>query len=146
MDSDSDSDHETEISDEIEINSLDEDSVELDLENQDELEDNLDDNDIPDDDLDDVDEIKIEIKKIEKLEIKKITTPKYLFKFEYVRIIGMRAFEIRNQINVNPLESKRLAKIDLMNGKLNYLIRRPLADGTFEEWNLNELYFKKNKI
>lgn len=142
MSSESESDTE-DLLDEPQLDTEIETETEIEIET--EIETEIEPQELSDDDesVEEVDEIIIEHKKIEKLEIKKITTPKYLFKFEYVRIICLRACDIRNKINVNPEEAKRLAKKDLIEGKIDYTICRPLQDGTIEKWNLKDLYFKK---
>jgi len=153
-DIDSDSDHETDISDEIEIQPQEKifGSDDLnDLDDDDEIDDDeIDDIDEIDDDLDDIDKLNINLLNIEEFdESEKILpklknkTPKYLFKYEYINIISMRSFEIRNIKNVTPMEAKFLAKQDLMNGLLNYRIKRPLQDNTFDYVELKDLYYKK---
>lgn len=80
---------------------------------------------------------------IEKEKNKIESTPKYLFKFEYVKIISKRVAEIRNIKKVDFLEAQRLAKQELKEGKLNYTIKRTLPDGTFDYYKVNDLYIKK---
>lgn len=70
-------------------------------------------------------------------------TPKYLFKYEYVKIISKRVAEIRNFNKINFLEAQKIAKQELKEGKLNYTIKRYLPNGIPVHYKLNDLYIKK---
>jgi len=70
-------------------------------------------------------------------------TPKYLFKYEYIKIISKRVAEIRNFKKINFLEAKKIAKQELKEGKLNYTIKRYLPNNIPVYYKLNDLYIKK---
>uniref|UniRef100_A0A7S3GGB2 Uncharacterized protein n=2 Tax=Palpitomonas bilix TaxID=652834 RepID=A0A7S3GGB2_9EUKA len=68
-----------------------------------------------------------------------------LTKYERARLIGARAVqlahgapmaEIDRKGAVDPLE---LARIELLEKKIPFIIRRYLPDGSFEDWKLSEL-------
>lgn len=89
-------------------------------------------------------DVKLEDESKKNFDIEKNLTPKYLFKFEYVKIISKRVAEIRNIENISLLEAKQLAKKELREGKLNYTIKRTLPNGKSIYYNVNDLYIKKN--
>jgi DNA-directed RNA polymerase I, II, and III subunit RPABC2 len=74
---------------------------------------------------------------------KKITIP-VLTRFEQARIIGKRAMQISKGspalVEVGNLENPvDIAKKELKERKIPFIIRRPLPNGTFEDWRLDEL-------
>mmetsp|Transcript_27644 Transcript_27644/g.64306 ORF Transcript_27644/g.64306 Transcript_27644/m.64306 type:complete len:162 (-) Transcript_27644:69-554(-) len=76
--------------------------------------------------------------------IVKATTP-YMTKYERARILGTRALQISMNapvlVEVGGGESDplRIAMRELKEGKVPFVIRRYLPDGTFEDWGVNEL-------
>ena len=69
----------------------------------------------------------------------------WLTRFERARVIGTRATQLSHgappQINVPDglIDSMKIAEIELENGQIPFIIRRPLPDGTSEYWPVNEL-------
>jgi DNA-directed RNA polymerase I, II, and III subunit RPABC2 len=69
----------------------------------------------------------------------------WLTRFEKARVIGTRAAQLSHgappQINVPEglIDSMKIAEIELENGQIPFIIRRPLPDGEFEYWPVNEL-------
>ena len=71
-------------------------------------------------------------------------------KYELARILGARALQIAmdaplllkidekklEEINYNPIE---IAKMELEQRRLPFIIKRPMPDGTFEYWRLCDL-------
>ena len=73
------------------------------------------------------------------------TTP-FLTRFEKTRVIGARIQEINKGapalVDTKGLrESKDIALKELAERKIPYIIRRPLPDGTFDDWKLAELRY-----
>lgn len=75
-----------------------------------------------------------------------------LTKYEYTNIIGTRTEQLERcatpLINVysylNPLISTiDIARLEFKLGLLNYNIRRPFPDGTYEEWSIREMIWKE---
>ncbi|GFO06279.1 DNA-directed RNA polymerases i, ii, and iii subunit rpabc2 [Plakobranchus ocellatus] len=74
---------------------------------------------------------------------KRITT-KYMTKYERARILGTRALQIAMCAPVMvELEGETdplvIAMKELKAGKIPFIIRRYLPDGSFEDWGLDEL-------
>ena len=68
----------------------------------------------------------------------------FLTKYEKTRIIGKRAMQISKGspplVEIGDLESPiDIAKKELMERKIPFIIRRPLPDGTYEDWRVDEL-------
>jgi DNA-directed RNA polymerase I, II, and III subunit RPABC2 len=68
----------------------------------------------------------------------------FLTKYEKARIIGKRAMQISKGspplVEIGDLESPiDIAKKELMERKIPFIIRRPLPDGTYEDWRVDEL-------
>lgn len=73
-------------------------------------------------------------------------TKNILTKYERVKIIGLRSeqlqrgadpyVEIDNKKEFNPRE---IAIEELKQNKLPFMIRRPLPDGSFEHWRLDDM-------
>jgi len=69
----------------------------------------------------------------------------WITRFERARVIGTRAAQLSHgappQINVPDglIDSMKIAEIELENGQIPFIIRRPLPDGAFEYWPVNEL-------
>ena len=71
------------------------------------------------------------------------TTP-HMTKYERTRILGLRALQISNNAPVMvPVEKEtdplKIATKELVAGKVPFIIRRRLPNGTFEDWAVNEL-------
>ena len=79
--------------------------------------------------------------------IKERETSRFLTKFERAKILGERAIQISNGAKVMVKVEKGvwdpmvIAEKELSEKKINYVIRRYLPDGNYEDWNLNELIF-----
>ncbi|KAL3317872.1 DNA-directed RNA polymerases I, II, and III subunit RPABC2 [Cichlidogyrus casuarinus] len=74
---------------------------------------------------------------------KRITTP-YLTKYERARVLGARALQLSMSAPVMvELDGERdplkIAEKELRSGKIPIIIRRYLPDGSYEDWNLDEL-------
>ena len=68
----------------------------------------------------------------------------FLTKYEKARIIGKRAMQISKGspplVEIGELESPiDIAKKELMERKIPFIIRRPLPDGSYEDWRVDEL-------
>jgi DNA-directed RNA polymerase I, II, and III subunit RPABC2 len=68
----------------------------------------------------------------------------FLTKYEKARIIGKRAMQISKGspplVEIGDLEHPiDIAKKELMERKIPFIIRRPLPDGTYEDWRVDEL-------
>jgi len=73
----------------------------------------------------------------------RMTIP-FLTKYEKTRIIGKRAMQISKGspplVEIGDLESPiDIAKKELMERKIPFIIRRPLPDGSYEDWRVDEL-------
>ena len=79
--------------------------------------------------------------------IKDRETSRFLTKFEKAKILGERAIQISNgskvmvEVEKGVWDPMIIAEKELREKKINYVVRRYLPDGTFEDWNLNELIF-----
>ena len=146
---DSDNDEEFEIEDEIIEN---EDSeYESEEDEDDEDENNLQDNkDIENEDeeifIDDGRETEITSEK-EALYINKENrvSNSRLTKYELVRILGERTNQLTMGAkplvkNINELSYEKIAEAELLLDMLPFKIKRPLPNGMFEIWSLDELY------
>mgnify|MGYP006130021127 CR=1 FL=1 len=134
-----------------------EDKTDQDNENNDDAEtiieeddsDDSDDDDIINDKIiDDEDDFKVvsfkeTINNMYKNKDKKKTIP-VLTKYEKARVLGYRAKQIECGAKpfIDPgdmINSIDIAKKELYSKKLPFIIRRPLPDGTFEDWPIQEL-------
>lgn len=73
----------------------------------------------------------------------RITSP-YLSKYERAKIIGFRATQLSNndppRVAVGDnIDFINIAKEELKQGVLDFVIRRPLPNGKYEDWLLSEL-------
>lgn len=72
-------------------------------------------------------------------------TPNFLTKYERARVIGTRAVQISKNAPVlvdlgkDDTDPILIAEKELMEGKIPFVIRRYLPDGSFEDWKVNEL-------
>ena len=79
--------------------------------------------------------------------IKERETSRFLTKFERAKILGERAIQISNgakaliEIDEGVWDPMAIAEKELREKKINYVVRRYLPDGSYEDWNLNELIF-----
>lgn len=74
---------------------------------------------------------------------KRQTMP-YMTKYERARILGLRALQISNNAPVMvPVEKEtdplKIATKELVAGKVPFIIRRRLPNGSFEDWAVSEL-------
>lgn len=65
-------------------------------------------------------------------------------RYEFTRIVGMRALQIAKgapiQIDVEgETDPNKIAIKELEQNKIDYIIKRELPDGSYEEWAINEL-------
>lgn len=66
-------------------------------------------------------------------------------KYEYTRILGQRAKQIESgatpfvKIDNNIIDSYVIAENELSEKKIPFIIRRPIPNGGFEYWNVNDL-------
>ena len=73
------------------------------------------------------------------------TTIPILTKFEYTRILGIRATQIENgaplfiSVDDSIIDSYVIARMELEAKKLPFIIRRPLPGGKMEYWRLHDL-------
>ena len=74
------------------------------------------------------------------------TTP-ILSKYEYTRVIGQRAKQINDgstpliAVSDNIIDGYLIAKLELEQKKIPFIIRRPIPGGKFEYWKLNDLEY-----
>ena len=72
-------------------------------------------------------------------------TPNFLTKYEKARVIGTRALQISKNAPVlvdlgkDDIDPILIAEKELADGKLPFVIRRYLPNGTFEDWKVSEL-------
>ncbi len=79
--------------------------------------------------------------------VERVTT-RYLTKYERARVLGARALQISKNAPIlvefdkttmwDPL---KIAEKELQEGKIPFIIRRYLPDGSFEDWKVCELLF-----
>jgi len=73
------------------------------------------------------------------------TTYPYLTKYEATRIIGFRANQLSQGaqpfINVpdHVSDVREIARLELSAGRLPFILKRPLPDGSYEYWRLQDL-------
>ena len=66
-------------------------------------------------------------------------------KYEYTRILGQRAKQIEGgaqpfvAVEPNIIDSYLIAENELREKKIPFIIRRPIPNGGFEYWNVNDL-------
>ena len=72
-------------------------------------------------------------------------TPRFMTKYEKARVIGTRALQISKNapvmVNVrnDEYDPIAIAEKELVEGKLPFIIRMYLPDGSYEDWNVNNL-------
>ena len=80
----------------------------------------------------------------EKADINHRTYP-FLTNFERTKIIGLRANQISRgsvpfiSVPKHITDVRDIARLELEQKRLPYLVKRPLPDGTFEYWRLSDL-------
>ena len=69
----------------------------------------------------------------------------FLTKYEKTRVIGQRAKQIEHgatpfvSVPPNIIDSHLIAEMELQEKKIPFIIRRPLPNGSFEYWDINDL-------
>ena len=91
--------------------------------------------------------IKNNNKKFNLKPIKDRETSRFLTKYERAKILGERAIQISNgakvmvEVDEGVWDPMVIAEKELREKKIEYIIRRYLPDGGYEDWDLNELIF-----
>ena len=97
--------------------------------------------------IEDQKQIKNNNKKFNLKPIKERETSRFLTKYEKAKILGERAIQISNgakvmvEVEKGVWDPMIIAEKELREKKINYVVRRYLPDGSYEDWNLNELIF-----
>ena len=69
----------------------------------------------------------------------------FLTKYETARILGQRAKQLNSgakpfvKIPPNVIDGYEIAKLELEEKKIPFIIKRPIPDGTCEYWNVSDL-------
>lgn len=88
---------------------------------------------------------------IDKVDTNHLSYP-FLNRYEITKIIGHRANEIsqgaRAYINVPSYitDPKEIARMELEQRRLPYIIKRPMPNGTYEYWRLSDLLILPNSL
>ena len=96
---------------------------------------------------DDGKKIKDNNKKFNLKPFKERETSRFLTKYERAKVLGERAIQISNgakvmvEIEEGVWDPMIIAEKELREKKIEYIVRRYLPDGTYEDWDLNELIF-----
>ena len=91
--------------------------------------------------------IKEKSKKFNLKPINERETSRFLTKFERAKILGERAIQISNgakvmvEVDEGVWDPMVIAEKELREKKIEYIVRRYLPDGRYEDWDLNELIF-----
>ena len=91
--------------------------------------------------------IKEKSKKYNLKPINERETSRFLTKFERAKILGERAIQISNgakvmvEVDEGVWDPMIIAEKELREKKIEYIVRRYLPDGRYEDWDLNELIF-----
>ena len=91
--------------------------------------------------------IKEKSKKYNLKPINERETSRFLTKFERAKILGERAIQISNgakvmvEVDEGVWDPMVIAEKELREKKIEYIVRRYLPDGAYEDWDLNELIF-----
>ena len=97
--------------------------------------------------IEDEQKIKNNSKKFNLKPIKERETSRFLTKYEKARILGERAIQISNgakvmvEVEKGVWDPMIIAEKELREKKIEYIVRRYLPDGSYEDWDLNELIF-----
>ncbi len=79
--------------------------------------------------------------------IKERETSRFLTKYERAKILGERAIQISNgakvmvEVDEGVWDPMVIAEKELREKKIEYIVRRYLPNGSYEDWDLNELIF-----
>ena len=78
-------------------------------------------------------------------------TTRYLTKYERARVLGTRALQISMNAPVmvdiaGETDPLKIAMKELRERKIPMIIRRYLPDGSYEDWNLDELYSESQQF
>ncbi len=74
----------------------------------------------------------------------RVTRP-YMTRYEYARVVGTRALQISKgapiqvEVDGNETDPLQIACKELEQNKIDYIIKRELPDGSYEEWAISEL-------
>ena len=96
---------------------------------------------------DDGKKIKDNNKKFNLKPIQERETSRFLTKYERAKILGERAIQISNgakvmvEVDEGVWDPMIIAEKELREKKIDYIVRRYLPDGTYEDWDLNEIIF-----
>jgi DNA-directed RNA polymerase I, II, and III subunit RPABC2 len=69
----------------------------------------------------------------------------FLTKYEMTRIIGQRAKQLDSgakafvKVPLNVIDGYHIAKLEIEQKKIPFIIKRPLPNGGIEYWNVNDL-------
>ena len=97
--------------------------------------------------IEDQKQIKNNNKKFNLKPIKERETSRFLTKYEKAKILGERAIQISNgakvmvEVEKGVWDPMIIAEKELREKKIEYIVRRYLPDGSYEDWDLNELIF-----
>ena len=97
--------------------------------------------------IEDEQKIKNNSKKFNLKPIKERETSRFLTKYEKAKILGERAIQISNgakvmvEVEKGVWDPMIIAEKELREKKIEYIVRRYLPDGSYEDWDLNELIF-----
>ena len=97
--------------------------------------------------IEDEKQIKNNSKKFNLKPIKERETSRFLTKYEKAKILGERAIQISNgakvmvEVEKGVWDPMIIAEKELREKKIEYIVRRYLPDGSYEDWDLNELIF-----
>lgn len=73
------------------------------------------------------------------------TSPPFLTVYERTKILGMRANQIAEGAKIyvdrpeHVIEPLEIAKLELGQRRLPFIVKRPMPDGSFEYWRLSDL-------
>ena len=97
--------------------------------------------------IEDGKKVKNNSKKFNLKPIKERETSRFLTKYEKAKILGERAIQISNgakvmvEVEKGVWDPMIIAEKELREKKIEYVVRRYLPDGSYEDWELNELIF-----
>ena len=97
--------------------------------------------------IEDGKKVKNNSKKFNLKPIKERETSRFLTKYEKAKILGERAIQISNgakvmvEVEKGVWDPMIIAEKELREKKIEYIVRRYLPDGSYEDWDLNELIF-----
>ena len=97
--------------------------------------------------IEDENKAKNNSKKFNLKPIKERETSRFLTKYEKAKILGERAIQISNgakvmvEVEKGVWDPMIIAEKELREKKIEYVVRRYLPDGSYEDWELNELIF-----